>query len=112
MNKLTALLLALLFTISSCESDFFDEPDPCLQEEVDNFKQSDFCDDSKVEAYFFDSETVYVFSMGSCIADGGAFVKDHKCESIGFLGGIAGNTEIDGKDFYDHAEFIRVVWEK
>jgi hypothetical protein len=38
-------------------------------------------------------------------------VLDENCNSLGFLGGIAGNTKINGEDF-NNAKLKRTVWSK
>jgi len=38
-------------------------------------------------------------------------VADSDCNSLGLLGGIAGNTIINGEEF-SNAKFIKTTWEK
>lgn len=68
------------------------------------FKWSDFGDTTQ-------GKTVYVFDPGNCGADMTSEVIDSDCNSLGFLGGISGNFEINGGDFSD-AIFQITTWEK
>lgn len=54
---------------------------------------------------------VYVFDPGTCGDDMTSEVVDSECNSIGFLGGISGNMEINGEDF-STATFESLTWEK
>ena len=38
-------------------------------------------------------------------------VIDFECNSLGFLGGISGNTEINAENF-ENATFESIIWEK
>jgi hypothetical protein len=40
-----------------------------------------------------------------------ATVNNENCETIGILGGLeAGNTKINGVEFYQVAKFIKTIW--
>jgi len=97
----------------SCEKTEVDVPN-CIHDKIESYsKNPTLCDSgATVEEYLFQSELVYVFNPGTCGADMGADVFTESCENIGFLGGIAGNTIIQGVQFYEESVFQRVVWEK
>ncbi|MHB1278560.1 MAG: DUF6970 domain-containing protein [Bacteroidia bacterium] len=83
----------------------------CIEKEIREFNQNSSCDDASVGEYWFQNETVFTFEPGTCGADMQTIVFDSKCNRLGALGGIQGNTKINGEDF-SNAEFVRVVWEK
>ena len=103
------LKLLIIFCLSyiSCS----DENPECIDEMIENFKQNqEGCTNANIIKYEFQGEEVYAFSDGQCISDGGTAIWDLDCNSICFLGGIAGFTECDGLDFYELAEEIKTVW--
>jgi uncharacterized protein DUF6970 len=63
-----------------------------------------------VDEYHFQNKIVYVFEYADCCCDAQSPVLDSSCDTIGFLHGFVGNTEINGEDFYDNATFLRRVW--
>ena len=54
---------------------------------------------------------VYVFDLGTCGADMTSEVLDENCNTLGFLGGIAGNTKINGDDF-GNAKYKSTIWSR
>ena len=69
------------------------------------------CADSKIDAYKFQGKTVYVldFQPSTCFFDGQSEVVDEDCNSLGFLGGLIGNTTINDEEFSE-AKFLDQVW--
>jgi len=82
-----------------------------MNSKVDDFKKSDCEKGACVKEYLFQNQTVFVFDQMKCGADMTSEVFDEDCNSIGYLGGISGNSKINGVDFSD-ANFVRTVWEK
>ena len=37
-------------------------------------------------------------------------VINEECQQLGTLGGITGNTQINGVDFYANAQYIEGIW--
>jgi len=105
-------ILVFIAILSNCTRLEIEKSTPkCVKDKIVDFKRDQSCDDIKVDEYTFQNITVYVFEQGSCGADMGAEVIDSACNYLGFLGGIAGNIEINGEDF-SNAVFIKTVWEK
>ena len=109
-KTLLILLVAMVFCYS-CESD---DPIPgvpdCVETAIIDYNNSaGLCSDASVEEYIFQGKTVYVFQPGTCGADMQANVIDENCTLLGALGGILGNTLINGEDFTT-ATFIKTVW--
>jgi hypothetical protein len=52
---------------------------------------------------------VYVFDFGPCGADMALPVLNNNCDTLGFLGGISGNTMINNQEF-STAEYVGLVW--
>ena len=113
MNKIVSGLLALIMAaLSSCQLDIEPGTPGCIQAKIKEFSSSDIsCETGKVvNKYDFQDMIVYVFEPGSCGNDMTSDVLDSDCNNLGFLGGIAGNSQINGEDF-SSATFIEIVWE-
>jgi hypothetical protein len=65
--------------------------------------------ETTVDEYLFQNELVYVFDYISCCCDYHSPVLNSQCDTLGFLHGFEGNTEINGEDF-SNAEYLRTVW--
>ena len=109
---LTLLILSSLL-VSSCQKSDIEEGTPdCIVDLIVDFDKDNTCDKGvNVMSYTFQGETVFVFNPGICGADMTSEVIDSNCQTIGYLGGIAGNTEINGEDFSE-AIFEIIIWEK
>lgn len=109
MKKLVIIIFSLALISISCEKEDISD---CLQQKIDAFADGDYACDTgaTVKQYVFQSETVYVFDPGLCGADMFSAVIDNDCNTLGQLGGIAGNTEINGVGFSE-ATFIETIWE-
>lgn len=109
-------ILTLLFAISfltGCEDlDIAPGVPNCLEDKIKTLKKTSPCDTgNSVREFSFQDETVYVLSPGNCLRDGSAEVIDSDCNTLGKLGGLAGNDEINGVVFHTNATFVRTVWE-
>jgi hypothetical protein len=110
MNKLILFIFFLTLQLGSCEK-IEDCPD-CIQDKVKEFAKNRICKDGSagVAEYLFQDQYVYVFSDGTCGADMGAAVYSQNCEYLGYLGGIAGNLNINGVRFHEIAVFQKKIW--
>ena len=108
VNLITILTFSLL--VFGCRKEKNDiAVSECIQSEIKKFSTNTCEKGATVKQYFFQGQIVYTFSMGSCGGDLPTFVKDETCNHLGFLGGITGNTKINGEEF-SKAEFKRTVW--
>lgn len=83
----------------------------CIKSKVKQFSRSEACDGSAtVKQYTFQGQTVYVFDQGTCGADFAQPVLNATCDTLGFLGGIAGNGTINGENFYEQATYVSTIW--
>ena len=106
-------ILILLLTILSCNNKQpqIVEP-PCIADQVIYFSENEACDSgASVREYEFQKDVVYVFNQGNCGADFANAVVNYDCDTIGYLGGLIGNTEINGKEFFEKAKFVRTLFE-
>jgi len=83
----------------------------CLQDKIDAFKKTTCAEGACVKQYQFQKTIVYAFIPGNCGADLSTDIVNSSCETIGFLGGIMGNTKINGEEF-SQAVLVKSVWEK
>lgn len=112
METARLLLLVSLLAFSSCEKIDKDCPD-CIRELTREFAKRPICDSgAAVGQLLFQGEYVYVFYQGSCGADMASSVINQNCESLGNLGGIAGNTKINGVEFSENAVFQKFIWKQ
>ncbi|PLX09003.1 MAG: hypothetical protein C0596_04165 [Marinilabiliales bacterium] len=117
MKKLITITTVLLitfvgFTFTSCEKEIAEGTPECIINKISDFEENYACKDGQVEKYTFQGEVVYVFDHGiKCGADLTSEVVDEECNTLGYLGGIAGNQIINGEDFYENAVHIGNVWE-
>jgi hypothetical protein len=106
MRASVFILAFCLFIFSACKKD----RNRCVDSKIDDFKKTAPCSSgAKVDEYKFQGNTAYVFEPGNCGADMTSEVLNDKCETIGFLGGISGNTKINGEDF-SNAKFQKTLW--
>lgn len=113
MNKTLILILVISAFFSNCTRLEIEKEVPkCVKDEIIAFDKNQSCNDIQVDEYTFQGNTVYLFVIGStCGADMQNKVIDSDCNTLGALGGIAGNIEINGEDF-SSAVFIKNVWKK
>jgi len=112
---MSLIFLVLVVVTSSCrKEDHSHEGTPdCIKEKITLFTNSTIlCDDATVDEYRFQGKSVYLFSEGFCISDGVTAVVDNNCKSLGFLGGFAGSTKINGVLFYENAVLVKNIWKK
>ncbi|MFH4969392.1 hypothetical protein V8G61_14395 [Gaetbulibacter sp. M240] len=110
------IILVLVFTMisfNSCKTYDIEKDTPdCIENLRKVFDKEQKCDNGvNVKKYTFQGNTVYVFNPGTCGADMTSEVIDYNCNSLGFLGGISGNTEINGEDF-SSAKYESTIWER
>ena len=84
----------------------------CILNKISEFAQSDdICDTTAtVKLYHFQNQDVYLFDQGSCGNDLTIPVLNEDCDTLGYLGGIMGNSTINGQDFYANASYRYTVW--
>ncbi|AWV97407.1 DUF6970 domain-containing protein [Arcticibacterium luteifluviistationis] len=116
MKKYLLLLPLLSFSCEklTVENELITDPimTSCLGEKVEAFSKEQTCETNvSIKSYLFQEDLVVVFDPGNCGADMAAEVFALNCERLGLLGGITGNTEINGEDF-SNAVFQETVWEK
>lgn len=113
MKSLFFLLFIAVLGFSSCKKRPVPAEVPaCLNDRIHAFDSTYNCDQSKVDQYIFQNETVYLFDPGVCgWADMTSEVVSQDCRTLGYLGGIAGLRNINGEDF-SHATYVKNVWHK
>lgn len=84
----------------------------CIKSKIKSFDKEIDCDNGMaVSKYNFQGEEVYVFDPGTCGADMTSEVVNEDCETLGYLGGISGNSTINNESF-SNAVFVDYVWIK
>lgn len=111
MKKLS-IVLFIAVTIISCKKNDTEQGTPkCVENKIIDFKKSTNCNVAKVDEYSFQGNTVFAFDPGNCSPDMTTEVITADCETLGYLGGISGNTKINGTNF-SNAEFIKTIWKQ
>lgn len=104
--------IAFSFILFSCKKKATETAvPPCIESKINEFKTYACPNGAFVNAYRFQNKTVYSFNLGKCGADLSTNVYDASCNNLGFLGGISGNTKINGEEF-STAVFIRTIWQR
>ena len=113
MKKVLVLLTAG-FLIASCVKDCGkNDLSECLQQKVELYKKDaseNPCPNYGIKEYVFEGNLVYVFGSPACLSDGVDFVLNAQCDTICNLGGFSGNSNCNGKIFYNTAVFKRDIW--
>ena|ERR1700741_4648999 len=111
-QKIIILLILSALSLSGCRKDGIAKGTPnCVEDRIKDFKNTGCDKGVNVKEYSFQGKRVYVFNPGSCGADMTSEVIDSDCTTLGYLGGITGNTKINGDDFAN-AAFVKITWEK
>jgi hypothetical protein len=84
-------------------------PSQCLNAKISSFQNDCCASGASVKEYTFQQESVFVFDQGPCGADFASYVLTSNCDTLGFLGGFAGNTVINGEEF-SNAVLVGTVW--
>lgn len=113
MKKSFGLLIIGVVGLTACTKSGIASGTPkCVENKIIDFKDKAVCEEgTKVELYSFQGEDVYVFVEGNCGADLTSEVIDSDCNSLGYLGGITGNNEINGENF-DDAIYKKIIWQQ
>ena len=82
---------------------------PCIESKITVFSTEACATGATIKAYYFQSNIVYVFDVGPCFADMALPVLSRDCDTLGFLGGLIGNTIINNQDFVTE-EFVKTIW--
>lgn len=108
MKRITTLYALLIVSVLSCsKEDVGNEIPACVLEKVNELKANDEVPQGvSMSEYLFEGRRVYVEDQGTV-----AFVYDKNCNTIGMLGGFAGNTKVNGRDFAE-AKLIREIWKR
>ena len=105
LRSISILCFAILFF--GCKKTY---TSPCVDSKINDFKKNTPCSKgSAVKQYTFQGSTVYAFEPGTCGNDMTTEVINEDCKTLGYLGGISGNTTINGEEF-SKAKFEKVVW--
>ena len=102
-------ILSLTLLTWSCGSRIQRVPE-CLTTSLEGFQSWCCASTAHVDEYQFQGKLVYLFDPGTCGADMPTYVLDTQCDTLGFLGGFAGFTEIQGLDFAAHSSFQGTIW--
>lgn len=111
--KQLLLMIAGLLSLSACiKSDKITGGSDCIKAKVVAFKKGpEVCNSgATVKQFTFQNQNVYVFDQGTCGADFAQPVLNENCDTLGFLGGIAGNGTINGQNFYTTASYESTIW--
>lgn len=112
MKRLAILSMIAMIALVACSKLEIKKGIPkCVSTKIQEFSKETTCGDANVKEYLFQGVTVYVFDYGTCGADFANPVIDSDCKELGYLGGITGNTKINGEEF-STATYLRTVWKK
>ena len=102
----------IIVSLLGCKKEDIEKDIPdCVRQNVKELIKQACKEGASAKEYTFQQKTVYVLSPGNCGADMSAKVIDAECTNLGYLGGIDGNTKINGEEFAT-ATFQRTIWEE
>jgi len=107
------LTISLLITVLACRSKSKIQANAsanCIELKIEDFKKNACSNGASIKQYSFQNKTVYAFLPGNCGADMTTEVIDENCKTLGFLGGIIGNTQINGESFPIN-QSTKIIWE-
>jgi NAD-dependent dihydropyrimidine dehydrogenase PreA subunit len=104
------LLFSIIFLNVRCADDCEGCISQCLNDVIENIKQSHCSENASISKYRFQHQIVFFIDPGNCVNDQSYDVIDSNCLLVGNLGGFAGHSKINGDDFYEKAKFIEVIW--
>lgn len=110
MKRIQGIFIIIAFLFVACHKKCLKRDVPLsIEAKTEQFKTTCCKKDASVKEYTFQNKTVYVFNPGICGADMTSEVVNENCETQGYLGGLSGNTKINGESF-DKAKFISTYW--
>lgn len=98
-----------LLLLVSCSPRLTNGPE-CMPSALASFQSWCCTSGAHIDAFTFQGQPVYLFEPGTCGADMPTYVLDAQCDTLGFLGGFAGFTQINGVDFASHSSFQGTIW--
>ncbi len=109
--KTQIALIAIASTITfSCNKLRIAKGTPaCVNSKITDLKENGCRTGAEVKKHEFQGATVYTYDPGICGGDLTTEVTDENCTTLGYLGGIIGNTKINGEEF-SNAKFTKTVW--
>jgi len=108
MRPFFLIIISITMILTSCTDS---APPTCISELITNFQSNQSgCTGATIIKYEFQGAEVYGFTDGSCLNDGGTQIWDEACESVCFLGGIAGFTMCGDVEFFAVAEELEVIF--
>lgn len=81
----------------------------CIETKIPSFANQACSNGANVLLYYYQENRVYVFNYGPCFVDMTATVLSEECDTMGYLGGLMGNSQINGADF-SSAELMDTIW--
>jgi hypothetical protein len=107
---ITIILIALLF---ACKKNNTSDSTPsCVSEDIVKISNNENAIEPIVNRYIFQEKTVYLIDDGMGQLDSQSKITDSNCNELGYLGGMMGNTKINGEDFFATAIHVKTVWKK
>ncbi len=102
--------LICIFLIIGCQKfELFKGAPDCLVVHLEYYDEIICEEGAFIKRYSFQNKPTYLVYNG-CGADYEE-VLDSNCNSLGSLGGIAGNNDINGEKYYGNAIFECLIWE-
>jgi hypothetical protein len=109
---IASILFIATITVVGCNKEHIARGTPnCVSKKINNFSKTSCEGSANVKKYVLKGTMVFVFDQGDCRADMTSEVITADCYTLGYLGGITGNTKINGEEF-SNAVFVKTIWEK
>lgn len=104
------IILASSLFMLGCNKENENATPVCVQDNLLTFDTNEACSGASVKRYIFQGSDAYLFDPGQCPQADSIKVLGADCNTLGYLGGILGNSHINGVEFYSNSEFEAFVW--
>ncbi|HMG14503.1 MAG TPA: hypothetical protein VK590_03585 [Saprospiraceae bacterium] len=115
LKKLSVPILVVLFSLFhlNCKKEECAANPDCLYEKIEEIVLLNYAGKASITEYSFQNQNVFYIDPGENGGSDQAYdVINSNCDKIGQLKGIAGNTIINGEDFFKNAKLTKVIWER
>ncbi len=113
MKNIALTVVAICLSLLACKKSGIAKNTPnCIHKEIAIIKKNENAISPIIKEYIFQNQTVYLIDFGMGHVDGQSKVVDKRCNELGNLGGILGDTKINGEDFLTVAVYVKTIWEK
>ncbi len=111
-NSILSIIVISTLLFACKKNDIAKGTPKCIASEIASIKKNEFAQRPIVNEYIYQNETVFLIDDGMGYVDSQSKVVDSHCNELGYLGGMMGQTKINGEDFFAAAVYVKTIWKK